>query len=122
MASLLLSEKKQKNCQYRIDDQGRANLRKAFPPGYEQISKNNRIPSRDDQNRKRQFAGCLLLSGCHERHKGKSQRVLAIQKSEFGIEQGALRDLLEYTWHKHEQDTEKREVGCNDIQRESAVF
>jgi hypothetical protein len=63
-----------------------------------------------------------FLSGCHERHKGKSQCVLSVQKSEFGIEQGALRDLLEYTWHKHEQDTEKREVGCNDIQREYAVF
>src|SRR5262245_10700779 len=95
-------EKKQKNCQYEIDDQGRANLRKAFPPGYQQISENDDVPGREYQSRERQLAGCVFLSGCHERHKGKCQRVLAVQKSEIGVGQCALRDLLEHTRREDE--------------------
>src|SRR5262245_49317981 len=112
------SEKKQENCQYEIDDQGRAGLRKALHAGHEQVSENDHVPSREDQNRQRGFAGRLLFSGRHERDIGKSQRALAIEKSELGIRQCALRDLLEYTRRKHEHHAEEREVDGSDVQRD----
>jgi hypothetical protein len=60
------------------------------------------MPSRYYQNCKRQFAGCLVLSGCQERHVGKSQCGLSIHKIERGIGQCGLRDLRGDTRRKQE--------------------
>src|SRR5262245_8524438 len=96
------SEKKQKNCQKGIDDYGWANLRKGFHSAQEQISKNDRIPGGNNQDRKRQFAGCLLLSGCQECDQGKSQSVLPVEQGELGISQFALCDFLEHMGRENE--------------------
>jgi hypothetical protein len=53
MKSLLPPEQKQKHEQHRIDDQGRAILRKASPSGYEQIAEHNDMPGGQYQNRER---------------------------------------------------------------------
>jgi hypothetical protein len=71
-------------------------LRKTLHPGDEQKSENARVPRRQDQNGQREFAAGLLFSGRHERDIGKGQRVLAVEKSELGIRQCALRDVFEY--------------------------
>src|SRR5262245_14936911 len=115
MPSLLLSEKEYKNSQQGVDDQGRAILSETIAPGGEQEAENEGIPSRNQQNRERQLTGRLLFSRCHERHKGKNQRIHSVQQSELGIRQRGLSDSLENTRRKHEHNAENRQIGCSDV-------
>jgi len=48
---LFLPETIQKHGQRRIDNQGRANLRKALPPRDEQVAESNDVPGRHQQDR-----------------------------------------------------------------------